>query len=148
MTRLHGDVGQVGNIEVLPFGLLVFVVGALLITNAWAVIDARSAASAASREAVRAYAESSDPAAAELNARRAADAAVAGHGRDPARMRLEITPSAPFARCVSVSIRASYSVPALHLPWIGGFGHAIDVTDTHTEIIDPYRSGLARAAQC
>jgi hypothetical protein len=32
------DSGQVGGIEALPFGLLVFVVGALLVANAWAVV--------------------------------------------------------------------------------------------------------------
>ena len=32
------DRGQVGGIEALPFGLLVFVVGALLVANAWAVV--------------------------------------------------------------------------------------------------------------
>ena len=34
------DRGQVGGIEALPFGLLVFVVGALLVANTWAVVDA------------------------------------------------------------------------------------------------------------
>jgi hypothetical protein len=38
VTRDRGDDrGQVGGIEVLPFGLLVFVVGTLLVANAWAV---------------------------------------------------------------------------------------------------------------
>ncbi|MGZ4694068.1 MAG: hypothetical protein ACXWA3_10620, partial [Acidimicrobiales bacterium] len=49
------DRGQLAGIEVLPFGVLVFVVGALLITNAWAVVDAKIAVDAASREAVRTY---------------------------------------------------------------------------------------------
>ena len=35
--RRGGDAGQVGGIEALPFGLLVFVVGATLVANAWAV---------------------------------------------------------------------------------------------------------------
>ena len=37
-ARCRGDAGQVGGIEALPFGLLVFVVGTLLIANAWAVV--------------------------------------------------------------------------------------------------------------
>ena len=41
--RCAGDAGQVGGIEALPFGLLIFVVGTLLIANAWAVIDAKFA---------------------------------------------------------------------------------------------------------
>ena len=44
LRRLWRDErGQVGNVEVLPFGVLIFVVGALLVSNAWAVIDARMA---------------------------------------------------------------------------------------------------------
>ena len=43
------------GMEVIPFGLLTFVVGALLVANAWAVIDAKMAVSAAAREATRAY---------------------------------------------------------------------------------------------
>ena len=39
--RASGDAGQVGGFEALPFGVLIFVVGVLLITNAWAVIDAK-----------------------------------------------------------------------------------------------------------
>ena len=33
--RAHGDAGQVGGIEALPFGLLIFVVGTLLIALTW-----------------------------------------------------------------------------------------------------------------
>ena len=47
--------------EVLPFGFLMFVSVTLLLANAWAVIDAKLAVSAAAREAVRAYVESDDP---------------------------------------------------------------------------------------
>ena len=46
--RLRTDCGAIGNIEVVPFGLLIFVVGTLLVTNAWAVVDARLAVSSAS----------------------------------------------------------------------------------------------------
>jgi hypothetical protein len=46
------------GIEALPFGFLVLVAGSLLLANAWAVVDAKFAASAAAREAVRVYVES------------------------------------------------------------------------------------------
>ena len=55
--RAGGDGGQVGGIEALPFGLLVFVVGALLVANAWAVVDAKLAVDAAARQATRHYVE-------------------------------------------------------------------------------------------
>ena len=65
MRRARGDAGQVGGFEALPFGVLIFVLGALLVTNAWAVIDAKLAATAAAREAARVYVESADAASAE-----------------------------------------------------------------------------------
>jgi hypothetical protein len=52
--RLRDEGGAVGGLEVLPFGLLIFVVGILLVVNAWAVVDAKLAAEAAAREAARA----------------------------------------------------------------------------------------------
>ena len=60
--RCRGDAGQVGGIEALPFGLLVFVVGALLIANAWAVVDAKFATDAAARQAVRTFVEGDEEA--------------------------------------------------------------------------------------
>lgn len=146
-TSLRGERGAVGNIEVLPFGLLVFVVGSLLITNAWAVIDARMAVSAAAREATRSYAESPSEAIASSRAQQAARDTIAGHGRDPDRLKLDVQ-SGGFTRCSRVTIRAGYEVPALHLPWIGGYSHSFDVWSTHSELIDPYRSGLPGASQC
>jgi len=47
-----------------------------------------------------------------------------------------------FVRCARVTITVHYRVPALTIPWLGGLGHGIDTVATHSEIIDPYRSGL------
>jgi hypothetical protein len=150
MRRLAGDRGQVGGIEVLPFGVLVFVVGALLITNAWGVIDAEVAADAAARQAVRTYVEAPDAATAAARARLVAADTLAGHGRrsDLMTLRIERADGAPFARCVAVSVEVDYPVPALRLPWVGGYGHAFDVTGRQTELIDPYRSGVPGQATC
>ena len=49
------DRGVVGGVEAIPFGLLLFVAGTLLVANAWAVIDAKMAATSAAREAARTY---------------------------------------------------------------------------------------------
>ncbi len=78
--RCRGDAGQVGGIEALPFGLLIFVVGTLLIANAWAVVDAKFATDAAARQAVRTFVEADDPASARSEARAAGLAAVQAHG--------------------------------------------------------------------
>ena len=134
--------GQAG-MEVIPFGLLTFVVGALLVANAWAVIDAKMAVSAAAREATRAFVEApvdDDPLAL---ADAAARSAIAGAGRDGAKLIL--TPlEATFARCETVRFEASYRVPAVIVPWVGGFGSGFTATARHAEVVDPYRSGVPR----
>lgn len=127
--------------EVIPFGVLTFVVGVLLVANAWAVIDAKMAVSAAAREATRAFVEApvgGDPMGL---ADAAARSAIAGAGRDPAKLTL--TPlEAVFERCETVQYEASYRVPAVQVPWVGGFGAGFTATARHAEVVDPYRSGL------
>jgi mannose-1-phosphate guanylyltransferase len=66
--RLRGDSGQVGGIEVIPFGILTFVIAMLVIANAWGAIDADLATTSAAREAVRAFVEAPDEDAAQQQA--------------------------------------------------------------------------------
>jgi hypothetical protein len=133
----------VGGIEALPFGLLIFVVGGLLIANAWAVVDAKFATDAAARQAVRTFVESTSPDAAIVDARAAGLDAVAAHGRDPARARVEPVGEARLERCQRVTFEAVYEVPALSLPFIGGYGRApFQVRSAHSELVDPFRSGV------
>lgn len=140
-----GERGQVAGIEVLPFALLVFVVGGLLLVNAWAVVDAKLAASAAAREAARAYAEipaGLDAAAAGVAAQRAAEEAFAAYGLAPERTAVRATASPGAVRCAPVAIEATVAVPAISVPWIGGFGDGIVVRARQRTIVDPWRSGL------
>jgi hypothetical protein len=147
--QLRGDAGQVAGIEAIPFGILVFVVGVLLITNAWAVIDAKLAADAASREAARAYVEDwPDPAASWADAQRRGRDAASAQGRDGTRLDLTRTLDPAYERCGRVTITARYRVPALSLPYIGGFGHGFTVGSTHSEVIDAYRSGGTAEGTC
>jgi hypothetical protein len=132
---------------VLPFGLLIFVVGALLIANAWSVIDAKLAVTGAAREATRAYVEAPNRDIADAAARVAADDSMRGHGRNPARLRLSNN-NPRFIRCERVVYEASYTVPAISLPFIGGFGHGFTVTARHAEIIDPFGNGLSAESRC
>jgi hypothetical protein len=147
------DTGMVGGIEALPFGLLVFLVGAVLTANAWAVIDAKLAVDAAARQAARTYAEAEIPAEAERDAVAAGLAALDAHGRDPDEAELALTGlegadgQAGFTRCARATFTASYEVPALSIPWIAGFGDGIDVTSSHSELVDPYRSGVPGSAE-
>jgi len=146
------DEGMVGGAEALPLGLLVFVVGALIVANTWSVIDAKIAVSAAAREATRNYVEAQVTEAggssrADSQATAAGFAAIAAHGRDPGRADVRMTaldhPSTDgFVRCARVTFTASYDVPALTVPWIGGFGDGFEVTARHSELVDPFRDGV------
>lgn len=149
-ARPGDDRGQVGGIEVLPFGMLIFVIGSLLIANAWGVVDAKLAVTSAAREAVRVYVEAPDAGTALTDADAAARTAIAGHGRNGARATVEVrhADDRPFARCTRATVVVHYPVPALSLPWVGGYGEAFDVIARQSEIVDPYRSGLPGEARC
>ena len=145
--RARGEAGQVGGLEAMVFGVLVFVVGTLIVANAWGVIDAKLAAGAAAREAARAFVEAPAAGDAESLARKAADDAMAGHGRDPARMTVRVV-SGAFARCARVTVEVRYPVPLLALPWIGHAGTGFTAAARYSEVVDPYRAGLAGSARC
>jgi len=146
--RCRGDNGQVGGIEALPFGLLIFVVGSLLIANAWAVVDAKFATDAAARQAVRTFVEADDPDVATADARAAGLAAIDAHGRDPGRAIVQPVGDPQLVRCERATFEAVYEVPALSLPLIGGYGRApFRVRSTHSELVDPFRSGVAGSAE-
>ena len=140
-SKWRSERGQIGGFEVLPFGLLLFVSALLVITNAWAVIDAKLAASSAAREATRAYVESASASDAYASIEQRAHEALAAYGRDGDRVDIRVA-AEPFGRCSRITIEVSYHVPALTVPFIGGFGSGITARSRHSEIVDPYRSGL------
>ena len=144
--RAAAEDGFVGGFEALPFGFLVFVVGLALLVNAWGVIDAKLAASAAAREAARAFVESAGPGSDEAlaQARQAAAAAIDGHKVDPGRWDIRAEGPTELRRCTRVTFVVTYDVPTFRLPWIGGFGGSVvTATGRHSEVVDPYREGLA-----
>lgn len=146
--RLHGEAGQVAGIEAVPFGVLVFVVGVLLVVNAWAVIDAKLTVASAAREATRAYVEAPPGSDGVALAQAAAADAMSGGGRDRGRVRLRVLDGG-FTRCQPVEFEVSYPVPAITLPWIGAYGTGFTASARHTEIVDPFRSGVPLAgARC
>ncbi len=139
--------GVVGGVEVLPFGMLVFVTGTLILANLWAVVDAKLAVETAAREAGRAYAEAPDQATASSEAGRAAREAMAGAGRNPDRLVLARSTSA-FVRCAVVEHRASYRIPSVTVPFLGGLGHGATVVGRHRDVLDPFRAGLGGPGAC
>jgi len=149
MSSLEADSerGVVGGVEVLPFGLLIFVALALVIANAWAVVDAKMAAEDAAREAGRAFVEAHDPSAAPGAARAAGRAAVAGVGRDPSRLDISIS-AAAYERCEVVQVATGYRMAALTVPFVGRLGSGLVVHGHHREVIDPFASGLGPRNRC
>ena len=142
MTRESGQAG----VTALPLGLLTFVVVVVLVANAWAVVDAKIAVSAAAREATRAYVETPPGGDALARAEAAAGEALRGAGRDPARLQLEAL-EASLVRCALVRFEARYPVPAVTVPWIGGYGAGFTAAARHAEVVDPYRTGLAASEE-
>lgn len=148
----RGERGQAGGMEVLPFGLLIFVGGALLLVNLWGVVDTKFAADAAAREAARWVVESAGratpPEVVREGARQVAEATMADHGR---RGEVSVSvgpPDAAFVRCERITVAVETSVPAIRLPFLGGFGEPFAVRATHAELVDPTRSGVEGVATC
>lgn len=143
----RGQAGQVGGMEGLVFGVLVFVFGTLLVANAWGVVDAKLAATAAAREAARTFVEAASPAEAATGAVGAARDAIVAHGRRWERARVDLS-GAAFARCARAEVEVSYEVPLVAVPLLGQHGRGLTVRARHAELVDPYRSGLPGAAAC
>ncbi|MGH9131612.1 MAG: hypothetical protein ACRDWV_08065 [Acidimicrobiales bacterium] len=145
VRRGRGEAGQVGGLYALVFGVLIFVLGTLVIVNAWGVLDSKFAASAAATGAARAFVQvpAQNPGGA---ARAAADQAIIGSGRSLSRMTLALSGNA--TRCGEVVAEVKYRVPVLSVPLLGGWGNGFTVSATQSELLDPYRSGLAGEATC
>jgi hypothetical protein len=134
---------MVAGLEALAFGVLVFVAGTLVVVNAWAVIDARFATSAAAREAVRAVIEAPEVglSAGQLDARARAAAvqALVAHGYD--REPVLVGPPLRQARCATVEVRVELEVVPTLVPWIAQ-PPTYRVASTYAEVLDPFRVGL------
>ena len=148
----RGERGQVAGIEALPFGLLIFVAGTLLLVNIWGVVDARFAADAAAREAARYVVESAaldrHPSDVRDGARDVAVRTLQDHGwRRESTVRVR-PDAAVLERCERIQVTVSTDVPAIRLPFFGGFGDGFEIVATHSELVDPTRSGLAGRADC
>ena len=145
--RGRGEDGFAGGFEGLLFGLLLFVVGTLLVAFAWGVVDTKSATGEAARQAARTYVEAPDGASAANQAESAADSALAGYGRNPARAKVALV-AGRFTRCDRVTISVTYPAPLLELPFLGELGRGMSVRSRHSELVDPFRSGLGGIAAC
>ena len=149
-ARWTGEAGLAAGAEALVFGVLVFVVGTLIAVTTWAAIDTRFATAAAAREGVRAAVTSPPDADPLASARAAVDAALDAHGLDPARAELELHGTLDIAleRCQEVSLTVTYRLDAVRIPVIDTPALGFDINGRHTEVVDPFRSGLAIGGAC
>jgi len=156
VRRRHADDGAIAGLEALAFGALIFVGGTLLIVNAWGVVDAKVAVSAAAREATRAFVESPAQATveqAEVRAREAAHLTMAGHGSGRVALvdvRMQgAFPGRGLVRCAEVTSTVTTSVPSLFIPFVGVLRQGgFEVRASYTEVVDPFRSGLDAGGIC
>jgi len=140
--------GAIGGLEGLAFGILLFAFGTLMVVNAWAVVDGKMTVGAAAREATRTFVEAPNEQQAIVSANDAAQTVV--NGRHDAHTAVQITPlgNGGYGRCEKVTATVRIDIPRVSLPLIGGTGGTFPVSASHTEVIDPYRSGLGSTATC
>jgi len=143
----RSQAGQAGGVEVLAFGVLVFLVGTLVVTNAWGVVDAKLAVSSAARQAARTYVETGGSGAdADTAATQSAMETLANLHRAAGST---VSPEAgTYGRCTRVSFKVSTVVPFFHLPWVASTRSGFTVSAVHSELVDPYRSGPDGVASC
>ncbi len=153
MSARTGEQGFVAGAEALIFGVLIFVLGTLIVVNAWGVVDAKFATSAAAREATRAVVTAAPGDDLQGAAEAAAQAALAGHGRTGGPVEVQPVDGPPtLARCAEVGYEVRIEVPALTLFGSATLG-SFTVVSSHYELVAPYRSGLpvddaAQGASC
>lgn len=139
-SRRRGEGGQAAGVESIPFGVLVFVGGLLLLVNAWVFVDRRASVDAAASAYLRSYTAASTAAEGRTQGDVAARASL-GDQLDTASM-LEIRhPSELFGPCRVAEVTISVEVPTIDMPFIGSFGQTT-VRTTQRELVQPF--GAAR----
>lgn len=147
----RGEEGFVAGLEALAFGVLVFVIGTLVVLNAWTVVDAKFAVEGAAREAARSVVESAATVGGagtptdehRAIARGAADEVIAGLRGPGSRVDEDVVVRGSIQRGACVEVRVSMQVPVVRIPLLGTAGGTRPVVGTHRERVDPFRSGLA-----
>lgn len=146
IRHARGDAGFAGGLAGLLFGVLAFLFGTILVAYGWAVVQTKAAVVDAARQAARTYVEAPDSLHAYDSARDAAYNSLAAKGRIPAHAALRIT-TGGFGRCERITIAVSYPAPVVVVP-LGSVLGGSTIKAEHSEIVDPYRSGLPGSATC
>jgi hypothetical protein len=115
--------------------VLIFVIGTLIVANAWGAIDAKFATSAAAREATRAAVEAAPGADLQAVATSAAVTTLEGHGRTSRPgCRSPRSARTTLERCAEVGFAVQIDVPVL----------ACRSSTAHHELPGPQRAPRAR----
>jgi len=133
----------------MAFGILVFVIGTLVVVDAWGVVDAKMATSSGAREAARAYVEGPSQQGALRDANQAV--AVAMNGRRTRSWQLTVrnaNGSAGYDRCGQVVAEVSTDLARVPLPLLRRAAGTFRIQSSHTEVVDPYRAGIPGTAKC
>ncbi|WP_419945835.1 hypothetical protein [Candidatus Poriferisodalis sp.] len=146
MFDQRDEAGLVGA-EVLPFVVLVFVVGTLMFAQAWTALDAKLAVIAGAGEAARAFVEHPGGRASDAtgSAVTAGTAAISGYRIDGTGAIAPVG-MPRLARCERVTFEASQEVPQLALA--RSRRSSMIIRARASEIVDPFRHGLGGRAPC
>lgn len=152
-TGLHAEDGFVAGADTLIVGTLVFLAALIIVINGWAVMDGKFAIDAAARETARYLVEAPAPAtgATMAQARQVAANAMTAHGKNPAMIVVTLPSLARVnQRCGRVTVVVQGSVSTIRVPFVpvSTFGRVVTITSDHTEVVDPFRSGLDGVATC
>lgn len=129
--------------EALAVGSLVLVVAMVLVVNAWAVLDTRTALESAAREYLRAYTEAGSPAAAAADGRRALDMVLGDRPGLAGRVQVSAPRPGGFGPCAAATVRLSSDVPAVRIPFLADGWGRHTVTVRATELVDAHREMVA-----
>jgi hypothetical protein len=154
--------GQAGG-EVLAIGFVLLVSMILLGMNVWAVIDAKIRVAGAARYTTRTVVESGPTDLADATgtfgplfgehdpnnvATNAVKAALIDKPRLLREVRVRVALSNNANRCSVAVVELQVRVPSFGLPHIGPLRNGFLVTSQHSEIVDPFRSGLEGSSAC
>ena len=146
--RPYSEAGQAGA-EAVAIALLLGITIILLFANVWILVDAKMRVSEAAREGARAVVEASSPAQMTRATAQAAGAeALSGTSRLVGTPEFFVEPIDGFGRCARMVVRVRTRIRTLTLPFVGKWSPDYEVQSRHTEIIDPFRSGLDGELNC
>ncbi|MCO5313095.1 MAG: hypothetical protein M9952_09220 [Microthrixaceae bacterium] len=129
--------GYAGGVETVPFGILVFVAGTMLMVNLWAVVDAHVTLDAAARDYLRAYTGAVDRDGALDAGTEALRRSIGERWTD-----IEVSaPPEPFGPCRPATVRIEVTIDSVRLPFVGTIG-SHTISSTQSELVQPYRGAV------